>query len=143
MPKKITVDCYGPIAVGRKYQSPWEDVWLSWKAKPGRKKYYLAPCLIGKIDAEQSHELNLECVKIHPDTNWTEEIEQSKAAVEATSLGKIFIADPESAIPNVYTPKDFIDRAEAEKMIACLMKLHGVKNIKCVWRKPRFIVVPM
>jgi hypothetical protein len=142
-PKKITVACTGPIAVSPKYESPWEDVWLSWKAKPGRKKYYLAPCLQGRIDAVQEHEINLECKEKYPEDDWDKEIENSKAVLEAMSLGKIYVADPESDMPAIYTPKDFIDRAEAEKMIVHLMGLHGVKNIKCVWKKPEFIIIPM
>jgi hypothetical protein len=33
--KRIVAVCYGPIAFGPQYRSPWEDVWIRWKAKPG------------------------------------------------------------------------------------------------------------
>ena len=43
--KRIVAICYGPIAFGPQYRSPWEDVWIRWKAKPGRRLYYAAPTL--------------------------------------------------------------------------------------------------
>jgi len=143
MSKKITVKCHGPIAANRKYKSLWEDVWLSWTGKPGRTKYYSAPCLIGKLNAEDDHELNLDCVKKYPETDWDDEIAQSKSAIEAISRGEIYIDDPKSDIPNVYTSKDLIDRKEAELMIAEVMKLHGFKEIRYKWIRPKIVVIPM
>jgi hypothetical protein len=48
--KRIVAVCYGPIAFGPQYRSPWEDVWIRWKAKPGRRLYYAAPTLICRAE---------------------------------------------------------------------------------------------
>ena len=143
MPKEIKVKCYGPITLSSNYESPWEDVWLSWKGKPGRKKYYLGPCLSSKTDAESEHEINLECQEKHPDIEWDEEIEKSRETLEVINNGEIYIDDNHSTIPNVYSPKEFINRKEAERMIVKLLETRGVKNIKCNWLKPKMIIVPI
>jgi len=140
--KKITVDCHGPIAVSKKYQSPWEDVWLSWTGKPGRKKYYLAPCLISKPYAESEHEWNLKYSKEHPDPFWEEELKQYVIILKTLESNEIYIEDINDDISSIYTQKDFIDRNEAEKMIAFFMKLHGFNAIRCKWNRPKFIAIP-
>ena len=38
MPKKIEIKCYGPIAVDKEAECLWEDVYMYWTQKPGRKK---------------------------------------------------------------------------------------------------------
>ena len=141
--KKITIKCSGPIAASKKYQSPWEDVWLSWTGKPGRTRYYCAPCLASKTEALSEHEINLECKKKYPENHWDEEIKESQNTLEEIASGKIYIADA-SDIPNIYSPKDYIDRAEAEKMIALVMyEVYGFDKIRCKWDRLKFMVIPM
>jgi len=141
--KKINVNCFGPIAVSKKYSSPWEDVWLSWTGKPGRKKYRLAPCLCGKLEAEQELELTLECKEKYPEIDWDEDIQKSELALMEISNGNIYVEDPKDKITNIYTPKDCIDREEAEKMIRILMESHGFDLIRLKWNRPKLIVIPM
>jgi len=47
MAKQKRIRCFGhgPIFAGPQYKSPWEDVWLRWKGKPGRTVYRAGPCL--------------------------------------------------------------------------------------------------
>lgn len=143
MPKKITVRCHGPIALNKKYHSPWEDVWLSWTDKPGRKKYYLAPTLCSKPTVVQDQEINFECQKEHPDLDYKDDIIETAKALDSINQGEIYIDNTNSKIPNVSTPKDYINREEAERMIAEVMKLHGYESIICKWRRPKFIIIPM
>lgn len=143
MPKKITVASYGPIAVSSKYESPWEDVYLSWTAKPGRKKYRIAPCLCSKSEAEREHRINLKCRAENPEMDWSDDINHSTLALEAIALKGIYIDGPDSDIPNVYSPAEFIDRIEAERMIAEVMKLHGFNSIRCKWKRPKIVVIPV
>ena len=59
MAKQKRIRCFGhgPIFTGPQYKSPWEDVWLRWKGKPGRAVYHAAPCL--QCSAEIQPELDL------------------------------------------------------------------------------------
>jgi FAD synthase len=51
--------------------------------------------------------------------------------------------DWEYGTPTVYTASELIDRAEAERMIAVLMRTLGFNSIRFKWKRPRFIVRPM
>jgi len=63
MPKEIKVTCWGSIALSDKYKSYWEDVWLTWKGKPGRKKYYSILRLSSKTECESKLKIKLEYQK--------------------------------------------------------------------------------
>lgn len=143
MPKKITVKCYGPIGHNKTYQSPWEDVWLSWTGKPGRKKYYLAPTLCSKTSTIYDQEINIECKKRNPNIDFDDDIKETQKAIDSINNGIIYIDNPKSKLPNISSPKDYIDRAEAERMIAEVMKLHGYDSIICKWRRPKFVIIPI
>ena len=140
MPKEIKVTCWGSIALSDKYKSYWEDVWLTWKGKPGRKKYYLGPCLCSKTEAESELSVSIECQKKHPNIDWSKDIKISKKSLESINNGEIYIDDVNSKIPNVYSPKELIDRKEAEKMISKLLKIYNIKNVKYDWIKPKVLV---
>ncbi|MBN1569114.1 MAG: hypothetical protein JXA73_14790 [Acidobacteria bacterium] len=144
MPKKIRVSCYGPIAVSRRYRSPWEDVFLSWTGKPGRRKYHLMLSLISRKVAERDHqEDTMSPVQSH-DAKSSDLMRQSGPDIEAIALGKIHvIMNGSDNLPDVYTPKEYIDRAEAERMIAVVMRLHGFDSIRCKWKRPKFIITPV
>jgi len=143
MPKKITIRCYGPIALNRKYKSPWEDFYLSWTGKPGRKKYRLAPYLCSRPDIEWHHRRDLETQEKNEDADLGQRILQDTLILEALGKGRIYIEDGDTYLPNVYTPAEFIDRAEAERLIAELMKLRGFDKIRCKWKRPKVIVIPV
>lgn len=146
MKKKITIRCYGPVAVGKQYESPWEDVWIYWKGKPGKKKYCIALCLHSKTSLEKDHEINLELEKDHPG-EWKDEIQQTEKALETINKGEYYIDDLKDdlggEIPNIYSPKEWLNREEAERMLSFILKLKGINNPKFIWRKPKIIVIPM
>jgi len=141
MPKQITVACHGPIAVSRKYRSPWEDVRLSWTGKPGRKKYHLVVSLFSKPSAVRYHR---ELTAHDGDGESDEQMHQSGLAIEAMDHGKRhLIMTGCDNLPDVYSPEEFIDRAEAERMIADVMRANGYENIRCKWKRPKFIITPI
>lgn len=162
--KRIRCICHGPIAAGPQYQSPWEDVWLRWKGKPGRKKYYAAPTLVcsAEIPVElESHEQirNREDVppiaglEFSPTTKeeraswYREDDERLRAAQEALKTQPYHI-DPTwiqgRHLETIYTNAKGIDRAEAERMLTFyLREVFGVKNPKFQWDRPRIIVQPI
>jgi len=141
MPKKITVKCYGPIGINKTYQSSWEDVWLSWTDKPGRKKYYLAPCLCSKTDLKRDYQIELEL----KEDGILSFLKQTEDALKFVNNNKIYVYvhNDYKNIPTIYSPKDFIDRAEAERMISEVMKLHGYDSIICKWKRPKTVIIPM
>jgi hypothetical protein len=75
--------------------------------------------------------------------DWREAVKQSKLALQTIGKGKIYIDDPSSRIPNIYTPRELINRAEAERMIAEVMKLHGFDSIRCKWMRPKLLIIPV
>lgn len=149
MPKKIIVKCHGPISINSEYQSPWEDVWLSWTDKPRRTKYYCGPTLICKPTLESDLKISLECKKDYADNNYDlqngfdKEIEEYTNALAILEHIDIHIPIFNDDIPNIYTSKDYIDRQEAERMIAELMKVYGYDDIVCKWKRSKFVIIPM
>jgi len=142
MPKKITIRCHEPIGVSKKYGQPWSDVYISWIDKPGRKKYYLAPCLVSKVALEYDLKSNLEIQKKYNDDLFKEEIEEYRNALSWLEDFDVYIHNPSNSLTNIYTSKDYIDRAEAEKMIAEFMKFYGYSDIICKWKRIKFYVIP-
>jgi len=69
---------------------------------------------------------------------------QSGLAIEAMDHGKRhLIMTGCDNLPDVYSPEEFIDRAEAERMIADVMRANGYENIRCKWKRPKFIITPI
>jgi hypothetical protein len=136
--KRIVAVCYGPIAFGPQYRSPWEDVWIRWKAKPGRRLYYAAPTLICRAElladlkrTRERHRKRPRLADITHDEAMLAALEVSPHAADG--------CDP----PNVYTRANGINRAEAERMLAFwLERRHGIKNPKFGWRKTDFWITP-
>lgn len=154
---KVNVTCTGPIALSRKYSCIWEDVYINWNIKPGRKnKKYLAPTLMSRTDIERDIELlkkeqksvgksygsniNLDEVELCEE----DEIEYNKEILQELDKGNIFIQkDMDDSTPDVVTPKEYIDRDEAERMLTKLLEeWFGLKNIKFKWKRPNFVIIP-
>ena len=143
MPKEIKVTCWGSIALSDKYKSYWEDVWLTWKGKPGRKKYYSILRLSSKTECESKLKIKLEYQKKYHYLDYINEIDVCEKILTSINNGQIYIDYMYSNIPNVHSPKEFIDRKEAEVMIGVVLKeIYDIKNIKCNWLKPSIIIIP-
>ena len=143
MPKKIVCKCHEPIGISKKYKQPWSDVYISWTDKPGRKKYRLAPCLVSKPFAEADLKTNLEIQEKYKSLDFQTDIDECRSAIDWLENFDICVHNPNNSFPNIYTSKDYIDRHEAEKMIAELMKFYGYQNIKCKWKRVKLFVIPM
>ena len=141
MAKKLLIVCFGTLALNKKLQTSWEDLFVLWTGKPGRKKYEVSMCLQSKPATEDEHKSNLELSAEHPEQDWTKDINQSTLALEAVTSGRIYVdLDRTDNYAYAYSPKDRIDRAEAERMIAETMKLYGFESIRCKWKKPKFVI---
>lgn len=145
---KVNVTCTGPIAVSRKYSCIWEDVYINWNVKPGRKnKKYLAPTLMSRTDVERDLEIETKELKEAKDEDIVfieTEIEYNKEILQELDKGNIFIQkDMDDTVPDVVTPKEYIDRDEAERMLTKLLEeWFDLKNIKFKWKRPNFVVTP-
>jgi hypothetical protein len=45
-------------------------------------------------------------------------------------------------IPNIYTSAEWIDRAEAERMLRYYLASMGYHNVRFNWKRPDFVVNP-
>ena len=136
--KCILAICYGPIAFGPQYRSPWEDVWIRWKAKPGRRLYYAAPTLICLAELLADLQRTRERHRKRPRP---EDIAHDEAMLTALEVSPHAADDYDP--PNVYTRAIGINRSEAERMLAFwLGRRHGIKNPKFEWRKTDFCITP-
>lgn len=149
---KVNVLCTGPIAISRKYCCTWDDVWINWNVKPGRKnKKYLAPTLMSRTDIErdlENHKKEFEELKEKEsdDIVFIEtEIEYDKEILQELDKGNIFIQkDMDDLIPDVVSPKEYINKDEAERMLTKLLEeWFGLKNIRFKWKRPKLVVTPV
>lgn len=138
--KHVMAICYGPIAFGPHYKSPWEDVWLRWKGKPGRRRYYTAPTLICRAELIADLERHRERQKKRPKLYVTD-IAHDEAILRALECSPHAVDDWDP--PNVCTRAIGIDRAEAERMLAFLLeRRYGVLNPKFEWKRTDFCITP-
>jgi hypothetical protein len=138
--KHICAICHGLIAVGREYKSPWEDVWLRWKGRPGRV-FKAAPCLVCRAELLADLEMARQGHAEHPEFNYDVDIQNYEALL--ATLEHAPYARDDYEYPNIYTHAFGIDRAEAERMLAWFLEdKYGVKNPKFIWKRPKTVVVP-
>ena len=144
MSKKIVCSCHEPIGISKDYEQPWSDTYLSWTGKPGRKKYGLAPTLIGKQAAIQDYKISCWLLEKYPDVkDYQDEKTQLESIIRVLEEEKTYvIIDVEKDLPTVYTYKDYINRKEAENMISELMKFKDYYDIKCKWKRVKIYVIP-
>ena len=141
--KRVLVRCYEPIAVDWDYRQPWSDVWIRYKARPGRRVYGFAPTLISR----REWMFNLQEAQDEARTSKKAQTEvkrlESVVARLQTYAAYVEIDGPDSECPNIYSAAEWIDRREAETMLRAFMALRGFRRIKFLWSRPRLIVQPV
>lgn len=141
--KRVLVRCYEPIAVDQDCRQPWSDVWIRYKARPGRRVYGFAPTLIShrellfnlrqaQDEARTSKKAQTEVKRLE---NVIARLQTSAVYVEIDGL--------DSECPNIYSAAKWIDRREAETMLRAFMALRGFRWIKFLWSRPRLVVQPV
>lgn len=161
MNKRVLVKSFSGIAVDPTYMVGWDDIYLElhW---PKRHKLYLAPTfmtrddLVGDINRQrelakdkkwktswpdfESHAFKLQAVLDRLDKEGV----VVDAELNSKQLARSRCGDGDRfALAGVYTSKEWIDRAEAERMITHYIGLFGVRDAKYVWIRPRFFVNPV
>lgn len=142
MPKKIELNCYGPIAVDKTAECLWEDVYMYWTQKPGRKKKRVWAVLDAKVnikkDIDGYKRMNEDGV-----VDVSEEIDEMEEILKEVEKGEIFVRIEDDDYVDIYTPKDFINREEAEKMMTEYLRKIGMNNeLRFKWRRTNFIIMP-
>ena len=138
--KRIHVTCHSAFAVYPKAAEPWADVWLAWKERPGRACRRTGPTLCGKANLEWDMQITNDCIAKHGPEDHAEGQEYERRILAAVEADGIATLDTENC-PNIYTARPYIDRSEAEKMLAWwLARAHSIRNPKFIWRRPSAFV---
>jgi hypothetical protein len=143
--KRVLVRCYEPIATDPSYRQPWSDVWIRFKARPGRRIYKYGPTLISRpelhLDLRRARERAAEEASEEAAADLADN-ERIDALLKTVPI-YVHTGYPEPLYPNIYTTADWIDRREAEKILQALMTELGFGRVKFVWRKTRFVIHPV
>ena len=153
MPKKeVLLFGHSPICKWSDVHVGWADVWITLKDR--RETKYFAPCLCtsGSIEMEldidrslikerkESPNNNPHRMRLDDAIKLMDEIRQYEDTMERLSGGAIVIGQSSGEhMENVYSPKDGIDREEAERMLLVYLSSYGYNsdNIKFKWVKPK------
>lgn len=137
--KRIICRSHSVLAAGPHYQTYWDDVWLRWKGKPGRRTYYEAPMLASRAHLEGELSTDKAMQQKSPKHDWAIDIVYSEKML--AMLDAAPYVREEGPCPNVYTNAEYIDRAEAERMLRWFLhETHGITNPKFIWKKSDLIV---
>lgn len=138
--KRVRVTCHSPFAVYPEAEEPWTDVWLAWKERPGRACRRAGPTLCGRSNLEWDMEATASCIEKHGPEGFDEDRDYERRILAAIEADGIATLDTENC-PNIYTSRPYIDRAEAERMLAWwLARSHGIHNPRFDWRRPSVFV---
>lgn len=163
------IRCFSNFPLGQYPDAkiPWEDVYLRWKGKPGRKRYYSGPCLECKAEVLQDLKMH-EDIRNRPDTGEVNELDpilrparvatweerqtwyREDDALYARVLQELetqefaHYGNDERGALTIVTSAKGIDKREAERMLAWyLEKVHGIRNPKFCWTRPKFVITPV
>ena len=134
-PKTIVFDTYH--LPNREQKTLWADVWVSFTAKPGRKRISFGPTLSSKTDVQRS----LECEERYRKA-------KRKRDAEIDSLKALLASDSiqiderfNQNIPTLYWPGEWITRESEETLIAHWLKTRfGFQKIRAKWKRNRIII---
>lgn len=134
--KKIRCRCYGWIATTRSAKSPWEDVWLRWKGKPGRRTYTAAITLKCRAEVLVDQQYGRELQAEDPDSGfWPTNVAETERMLAALAK-ETYIVGPDADPTYIYTSANGIDRAEAERMLAFFFRQrHGIGSPQFKWNR--------
>lgn len=135
--KQVTVKCYGPIALSRENSSPWEDVFINYKTRPGKSHHHFLTLWSYDNLLREWFYLELKRFK-NNEIELSEDLIKCRSAKQALNSLNIYI-DIDN---NIYTKKKCIDRTEADQMISAFMAKLGFLNVHMRWKRPKFVVIP-
>ena len=137
--KKVQVNCYGPIAFGKQYESYWEDVWIRYKIRPG-KSFHIWFTFISYPDLLSNLELDLELEKDNPDLSWAEGIDKYKSIIKILETNEFYY---DEKLTDFYIKYKCVNRQVVEKILNWFIESKGYRNIKHCWKIPKILVTPV
>lgn len=161
MNKRVLIKSFSGLAVDPNYTVGWEDIYLElhW---PKRHKLYLAPTFMTRDDLVHDIKIQFQLAEENKKKEWAikceehgkflqgvlEQLDRDGMAVDAKldckALARSKSGDRNQfALSGVYTAKEWINRAEAERMITYYLGLFGVKDAKYTWIRPSFFCHPV
>jgi hypothetical protein len=150
--KVIRCISYSPFTVYPKAEEPWDDVWVSWKERPGRPRRKYGPTLIARADVRGEVEKYEFLIPLYSKGGSSENAEMEEFAREELPKAREMLAqldwsefiidrDPKEKIPNLYTRQEWLTRETAEELLAVwLREVHGIRNPKFEWDHPKIFV---
>jgi hypothetical protein len=126
-------------------RQPWSDVRISFIPEPGGETIQFEPTLVSHARLERDLNFAREHQRKHPDDN-SETIERLAKIAEHFNNGAEFYVDNKSTddkIPEIYTSHEFIDQAEAERMLTHFLGTRGIKDVGFLWIWPDIVCPPI
>lgn len=147
--KHVRCISYSPISVYREAQTPWDDVWVRWRDRPGRVRKY-GPTLISRADVLGEVEKYEFLISHYAERGQTEmeqfsreELPKARALLARLDAEGYIIDDerPSEGTPNLYTSAEWLTRTTAEDLLAVwLFDAHGIRHPKFEWDHPEFFI---
>jgi hypothetical protein len=137
--KKVKVSCHGPISLGNQYKSPWEDVWIRYKIKPGKSHQFWFT-FISYPSFQSDIELNNQCSKENPDLDFSNESKYYEDILEHLKSNDFYF---NREAGDIISKAKYIDRDLVEKLLDWYMKTKGYTNVKYYWKRPDILVQPV
>lgn len=163
-PKLVRASCDEAIGESPKAEQGWSDTYLQFAGKPKGKTQYWGPTFCSRSDVERSRELALYMADLYagmiadnggePVTRLMfgrikqtidaplvemerEEARECDLLLEKLSREDIVIEECGENMPNIYTNRAKLNRAEIERMIGALMVTLGHPCIRVKWVRPK------
>lgn len=137
--KRVRVENSEPIAVEPDWPQAWADVYVRFKVRPGRRELRFGPTLYSRPELRAWMALD----RARGDLR---DIDRQVAVETRLDREGIVVSQVPDApeLPDVFTAADAITRAEANRMLAVLMREMGYGRCKFAWRRlPRaFVITP-
>jgi len=138
--KTIKMICFGPIAVGPQYQSPWEDVWIEC-CLGKRKRLKEGPCIVGTYALQSDINIQKKIIEDYP-PDWRDGNLNNLLRIKSEfSKGVRFALldlEMKTGTPDIFVNQELIDRKAAEGAVAWYLEKKGVlkSEPRFSWRNP-------
>lgn len=144
--KTIKMICYGSIARGPRYQSPWEDVWIEYFSGKGRLKQE-GPCIVGAYDLQNQIDMQKSIINKNPELRKRDEYIESLQRVKSEfSQGNRFAlldVEMKTDTPDIFINQEWVDKKSAEEAVEWYLIKKGVlkSEPRFKWKKFKDFVI--
>jgi hypothetical protein len=147
--KRVRVKCYGAIALSPDYESPWEDVWVRWKTRPGHSTRWRVATVVGRVNLERDFKLASEgLAEAERDkdeslaNDYREDVGFYGKVLRGISLHGVEINEAGEGGPDIYVNKPMLNRADAEHALSeWLDRAYYIREPKFEWDRPKHAIV--